>query len=153
MSELALAIVINVVLGAAAVLLVLVCRRGPTRGLRLADEAQALALFRMQFPDVIGRATLTGDNTGALLALQNEIRIGLLQLQGRRWLARLVSPGEIAAVAACTDGAIRVKFADYGWPRALLQLNDRDVQLAWLARLQQLTAPVTAHARPERDRA
>jgi hypothetical protein len=134
MSELALSIAVNVVLGIALFGLFL-WRRLPAETRLSADEA--LRLFRLQYPEANGRVTVATDCSGALIELHPGI--GLLQRQGRRWVARTLEKSEIASVRLRTDGAIQIAFADFGWPRALVRLDD-PLRASWLQRFERLAA-------------
>lgn len=134
--ELVIAIALNVALG--LVLLALLWSRRHDAG-RLSSEAEAEALFRAQFPDAAGVATLSADGRGALIQLPRGI--GVLVRAGRRWNARLIMPRELTHAQQDSAGAISLTFADFGWPRARLPIADADVRAAWLARLRTLEAP------------
>jgi hypothetical protein len=137
MSELVLPIAVNVVLGIALLGLFL-WRRPPAAEGRLTAE-KALALFRLQYPEASGTVTIAPDCCGALIDLRPGI--GLLQRQGRRWVARTLEKGEIASVTLQTDGAIRIAFADFGWPCALVRLDDPQLRASWLERFRRLATP------------
>lgn len=135
MSELVLPIAVNVVLGIA--LLGLLLWKRPAGEARLTAE-EALALFRQQYPEASGTVTVAADRCSALIDLKPGT--GLLQRQGRRWVARILEKGEIASVRLRRDGAIRIVFADFGWPRALVRLDDPQQRASWLEQLKPLAA-------------
>ena len=153
MTELMVSIAVNVLLGVVAVLLVLAYRRRLRSDVRLDDSGAALAAFRTQFPDASGTVTLVGDGRSALLELDEDRRIGLLQRHGDRWIARVLTPGEIAAADGRQTGVIRLQFADYGWPRTLLRIDDAQRHAEWLGRLQALAAHSSESARSDLSRA
>jgi hypothetical protein len=130
MSDLVLPIAVNVVLGIA--LLGLFLWRRQAAGARLTGE-EALALFRLQYPEAGGTVTVAADRCSALIELKPGI--GLLQRQGRRWVARTLKKSEIASVRLRKDGAIQIAFVDFGWPRALVRLDDPQLRAGWLERL------------------
>lgn len=138
MLELSIAIGANLLVGALAALLIL--RSGNRRAQMpcLADPGAALELFRDRFPECSGVATITADGRNALIELREGCGVGLLQGHGLRWNARLLKPGDLTSVRACADSGLRLKFADYGGPRASLCLAHPQERSAWLARLQVL---------------
>jgi len=133
MSEIALSVAVNLALGIALFLLLYGTRRNG--GMRLAGPPEAMALFASHFPDAAGEAMVTVDHQNALIELPPGTEVGLVQLQGRRWNARKIAPGDIRTVHLGSDGAIRIKFADFGWPGATLCFADPDHRLRWLQRL------------------
>jgi hypothetical protein len=137
MSELMLPIAVNLALG--VMLLGLFLWRRRPAGVTALTADEALALFRLQYPEAGGAVTLADDRCCALIEL--EPGIGLLQRQGRRWVARVLKKSEVASVRLRKDGAIQVGFADFGWPRALVRLDDPNVRASWLERLERLAAP------------
>ena len=46
-----------------------------------------------------------------------------------------LEPREIVGVDRGRDGAITVCFADFGWPRARIQLSDPAICQGWMERL------------------
>ncbi|HTW38887.1 MAG TPA: hypothetical protein VMD49_09995 [Steroidobacteraceae bacterium] len=138
MLELSIAIGANLLIGALAALLILRAGNRRAQEPRLADPGAALELFRDRFPEAAGVATITADGRNALIELRGGSGIGLLQGHGLRWNARVLEPGDLASVRACAASALRLKFADYGGPRASLSLAHPDERSAWLARLQVL---------------
>jgi hypothetical protein len=134
MNELAISIAVNILLGLILLVLLVWKRVGDTA--RLADSAEAVAHYDRHFPGAVGNATLSDDACGALIDLQRG-GIGLLQRQGRRWNARQLRPGEVSSVEL--DGEIiKLKFADFGWPRAQMRLADAGARAQWLGRLRSL---------------
>jgi len=136
--ELLISIAVNVVLG--ILLLGLFAWKRNTDAIRLADPEEAMDVFRRYFPEAVGTATLAADRRAALIDLQPGGATGLLQRVGRRWNARLLVPREFSAVAVEPDGTIKLQFADFGWPRARLQIADPEARARWLVRLDSLTA-------------
>jgi hypothetical protein len=141
--ELVLAIAVNVVLG--ILLLALLYWKHTNDNVRLSSAEEALELFRAQFRDAIGKATVSADRRCALIELENGI--GVLERHGRRWNARLLVSRELASVRLGRDGCLRLRFADFGWPQARFVASDPDVRAQWLARLHALTARATAATR------
>lgn len=146
MLELLIAIGFNVFVAALAALLIYFAwTRRRTTDASLADAGTAISLFRIHFPDAAdvpeaARAvTLTTDRRNALIELPNGAGVGLLQGHGRRWNARILTPGDVASVSVSGDATLRVKLTDYSGPRALLTVADADERAAWLSRLQTLT--------------
>lgn len=130
--DLVLPIAVNLVLGL-VLWAVLVWRRKPDTT-RLRDADEALALFRGHAPDVDGRATVSSDGRAALIEVA-PAGLGLLLRQGRRWNARMLVAAEMASVRETADGALEIRFADFGWPRARLRFDDRELRAGWAARL------------------
>jgi hypothetical protein len=139
--ELAISIAINVVLG--AVLLALLHWKGRPDLVRLAGAEQAIDLFRRHFPDAAGVVTVAADGRSALIDLQPS-GVGLLQRQGRRWIARTLASGELSSARVDLDGAINLTFADFGWPRARVPVADANSRATWMARLDSLIAQRTS---------
>ncbi|MGA9366591.1 MAG: hypothetical protein WBV35_03970, partial [Steroidobacteraceae bacterium] len=84
MSELAISIAANVALG--LVLLALLFWQRAAPGVRLRDASEAIHLFRELLPEAEGTATLASDGRTALIELVHGYGIGVLQLQGKRWV-------------------------------------------------------------------
>ena len=143
MRELAISIGVNVVLG--GILLVLLRWRHLGDTVPLEGPAAAMSLFKTYFPEAVGEATLSDDRRSALIDLQRGGGIGLLQRQGRRWNARTLMPGEVSSVALAGDGTVKLKFADFGWPRAQLRITDADARAFWMGRLSSLRAQARRH--------
>ena len=144
-------IVANVVLG--MVLLVLFRLRRNVDAASLTDAGEALTVFRRQFADADGPATLTADRRGALIQLRQGTGVGLLQRRGRRWTARELAARDLRSVTRTGSDTLILSLADFGWPRAHFQLADAEACAAWLARLELFAAagarrrsPVSAHA-------
>jgi hypothetical protein len=128
----------NIALGLA--LFALFFSRRSVDDARLKDGDTALRLFREQFPDADGAATVTTDQRGALIALNHGTDIGLLQRRGRRWTARKIAACDICSVALTQGNALRLSLADFGWPRAYFQVADPEARTEWLARLESFVA-------------
>jgi hypothetical protein len=140
MLELLIAIGVNVLVAVLTAFLIYFFWTRKHRDPSLADASAALDLFQRQFPEIAGTTTLTTDGRNALIDLQGGSGIGLLQGHGRRWNARILRPGDVASVRILKDtAALRLKFSDYGSPRASLFFADAQERALWLARLQHLT--------------
>lgn len=139
MDALTISIVANVVLG--LVLLGLLSRKHGNDSERLTEPEQALARYRVRYPTASGRVSLSVDGRAALLELADGT-LGLVERCGRRWNVRLLEPREVLGVDRAGDGAIRLRFADFGWPRARVQLSDPDTCQRWVERLGALRAAV-----------
>ena len=132
MNALAISIVANVVLG--LVLFGLLYRKHGGDSDRLTKPEQALAHYRTRWPTASGRVDLAADGRAALLELSDG-SAGLVERCGQRWSVRAVEPREILGVERASDGAIMIRFADFGWPRARIQLSDPDTCQRWMERL------------------
>jgi hypothetical protein len=129
MGELAVAITVNLMLG---VILLALLRRRRDAGLRLRDAEEARVQFRVHFPEADGAVTVGSDGQGALFDLGGTV--GLLERRGGRWNARLLAPGDVAAVQV--DGErVALRISDFAWPRARLRIADATVRSAWVGRL------------------
>jgi hypothetical protein len=137
MTELAISIGVNLVLG--ILLFALLYRKRAGDEVRVSGPSEAMDIFRQYFPDAIGTATVATDQRSALIDLQWGAGIGLLQRLGRRWNARVLTPGELASVRVVGD-AVHIKFADFAWPRACIHVAEADARAKWLGRLNSLTA-------------
>ena len=111
MSELVISIAANLALG--LVLLALLFRRRARPGVRLRDASEAIHVFRELLPEAEGTATLASDGRTALIELIHGHGIGVLRLQGKRWVARLLVPQDVASVRLTSDGALLVRLADF----------------------------------------
>jgi hypothetical protein len=138
MSELAISIAVNVLLGLVLLGLLRWKRIGDTE--RLAGAAEAIELFSRRLPMTAGGATVSHDGRSALLDLGSDGCVGLLQRHGRRWNARTLVPGEVSS-AELRQEAIKLKFADFAWPHAQIRIDDPDARARWLHRLQALRSP------------
>lgn len=147
MSELVISILVNVVLG--IVLLALLYRKRASDTARLAGADEAMNIFGLHFPDALGCATVAADQRGALIDLHGGAGVGLLLRQGRRWNARLLAPGDVAAVELDQEAAVNLRFVDFGWPRARIRIADADACAMWLARLESLTAQSSSRHRAD----
>jgi len=147
MTELAISIGVNVVLG--VVLLALLYWKRADDTVRLAGTDEAMELFAMHFPGEVGEATLADDQRSALIDLQRGARVGFLQRQGRRWNARRLASGEISSVELGSGGIIKLKFADFGWPRAQLRIADANARALWLGRLNSLKVHGSSRRYPD----
>jgi hypothetical protein len=147
MSELVISIVANVALG--LVLLALLFRQRADPGVRLRDASEAIRVFRDLLPEAEGTATLGSDGRTALIDLAHGHGIGILQLQGKRWVARLLVPQDLASVRLTSDGALLVRLADFAWPRILVRFADESACSQWLQRLQALRAASSTSTRSE----
>ena len=149
--ELILPIAVNVVLGLALLgLFVWVRWRDPPA---LGSSEEALRIFREQFPEASGTASVSADGRGALLALAPGPQVGLLHRNGRRWNARELSPGDLRSAKLRGDGIV-LSFTDFGWGRITLRLPEAALREQWLARLAALVKrPPAATALPGAERA
>jgi hypothetical protein len=148
MLELLIAIGFNVIVGVLTALLIYFYWNRRKRGDEsLVDADAALGLFREQFPEAGGTATLTTDRRSALVDLPDGVSIGVLQGHGHRWNARWLKPGDVASVRITQDTTLQVRFADFGSPRASLVLADANERAVWLTRLQALTRSAAATRR------
>jgi hypothetical protein len=145
--ELLLAIAVNVVLG--GLLLALLYFKHASDDVRLSSPEQALEIFRRDFPEARGTATLSAEGRCALVELAGGGGVGVLERHGRRWNARMLVAREFSSVRLDRDGCIRLKFTDFGWPRARFRACDPQERAHWLARLDALTA--RAAGRHRRD--
>jgi hypothetical protein len=144
-NALAISIIANIVLG--LVLFGVLYRKRGSDPDRLTEPEQALAHYRAHFPTANGRVDLAADGRAALLELSDG-SVGLVERCGRRWSVRCLEPREILGVGRATDGAILVSFADFGWPRARVQLSGPDTSRRWIDRLAALRGSVaSAHGR------
>jgi len=141
MSNLALAIAVNLLLG--AVLLALLVRLRGRDAVRLVAAAEALAQLRIHYPDAAGAVTLAADGRGALIELGGGT-VGLLERRGGRWNARLLVAGDVAAVETDGENGLSLRFADFSWPRARLRLAGGDPLAFWTARLEALRGAVAS---------
>lgn len=132
MDALFISIAANIVLG--LVLFGVLYRKRGGDSDRLSEPGQALALYRIRYPTATGRVSLAVDGRGALLELTDG-SVGLIERHGRRWNVRALEPREIVGVERTAHGAITVRLADFGWPRARIQLPDPDICQGWLERL------------------
>jgi hypothetical protein len=131
-NALTISIVANVVLG--LVLFGLLSRKHGNDSDRLTKPEQALAHYRTRWPMAGGRVDLAADGRAALLELSDG-SVGLVERCGRRWSVRALESREILGVERASDGAIMIRFADFGWPRARIQLSDPDTCQRWMERL------------------
>ena len=138
MPELLIAIGVNVLVGALAALLLYISRNARRQAARLSDPTAAMDLFRRQFPDATGTATLTADGRNALIDLGEGAGIGLLQSHGQRWNARILRTGDVTSLATTGYSALELRLADYANPRAALLFPSAEVQFLWLERLRSL---------------
>jgi hypothetical protein len=150
MGALTIAIVSNIVLG--GVLFGLLYRRRGNDTERLTGPEQALARYRIRYPRASGRVSLSADGRSALLALTDG-SVGLIERCGQRWNARALEGREILGVERVGDGAIVVRFADFGWPRSRVQLADPETCRSWIERLAAMRAAAVAAPGPRVHRA
>jgi len=136
MSELAISIAVNVALGIALLAILRWKRFGDSA--RLAGAEEAIALFSQRFSATAGDATVAHDGRSALIELDSGGGVGLLQRHGRRWNARVLVPGEVSSAELKEATVIDLTFADFGWPRAQIRIDDAEARLRWLQRLQTL---------------
>ena len=120
MSELAISVAVNIVLGMS--LFGLMMWRRNDDSVRLTGADEALDRFRAHFPDAAGVVTLSTDLRSALIYLQGDSNVGFLQRHARRWNARLLGPGDIAGIRLLADGTIDLHLKDFGWPRARITI-------------------------------
>jgi hypothetical protein len=137
----------NVALGIA--LCALFFSRRSTDDARLNDGEAALRVFRGQFPDADGAATVTTDQRGALIALSHGTDIGILQRRGRRWTARKIGARDIRSISLMRGNTLCLSLADFGWPRADLQVADPAACAQWLARFESIVADGAGRRPPE----
>jgi hypothetical protein len=130
--ELAIAIAANVVLGCA--LLGLFAWNGGRDPPRLAGPEEALRIYREQFPDAEGAATVAAGGSAALIALRRG-SIGVLHRHGNRWNARELQAEDLGAVTLAREDTIALAFRDFGWPRARFRIADPQLRARWLSRL------------------
>src|SRR5271165_1307347 len=119
MSEMEISILVNIALG--IVLFALFRWKGRDDGVRLQGSAEAMQIFRSQFPDVRGEATLAADGRGALIDIEPGGAVGILERRGRRWNARVILPGDPSSAQIKRD-VLCIRFADFGWPRSCLRI-------------------------------
>lgn len=145
MSELAISIAVNVLLG--FVLLALLYRRRAD-GLRLSGPDEAMEVFRRRFPDAQGEATVSSDGRAALIELGQDVGIGMLECQGHRWNARVLAPGEVCSVQFRSPDLIDIGTADFGWPRSRVRIAEAAGRAKWIARLGAISLHGGAGSRP-----
>ena len=150
MDALIISILANVVLG--LVVFGVLLRKHVSDSDRLTDPEQALAHYRLRYPTARGRVSLAADGRAALIELTDG-SAGLVERCGRRWNVRALDPREIVGVARARDGAITVRFADFGWPRARVQLSDPGICQGWMERLGALREAGSAGRMREAHRA
>jgi hypothetical protein len=138
MPELLIAIGVNVLIGALTALLLYFFRKSHQRTPGLANASVAMDLFRHQFPEVSGTATVTADGRNALIDLEAGTGIGLLQAHGQRWNARILQAGDVVSLATSGDSTLELRLTDYANPRASLLLPSADARFLWLGRLRNL---------------
>ena len=136
--DLVVPIAANVVLG--VLLFALFSRPLRASAMRLTGPDEALAIFRLQFPDATGTATVAADQLGSLIALHGDPRVGLIQRHGQRWTTRVLAPPDLLSVAESGTDALNLSLADFGWPQASVRISDPQVRAAWLSRLTSLAA-------------
>jgi hypothetical protein len=146
-NALTIAIVANIVLG--IVLLGVLYRKRGSDSDRLTEPEQALARYRTRYPTASGRVDLAVDGRAALLELADGT-VGLVERCGRHWSVRVLEPREIVGVERASDGALTVSFADFGWPRARVQLSEPDTCQRWIERLVAMRDAVAATRRLRR---
>jgi hypothetical protein len=134
--ELAIAIAANIVIG--AILLALFALGRAPDGVRLTGPAEALAVYRRQFPKATGSAVVASDGLAAFFPLAGGGKIGLLHRHGRRWNARELVPEDLRSVTADGD-TITISLTDFGWPHSHIRIADAEVRREWVSRLQELT--------------
>jgi hypothetical protein len=142
MMELGIAIVVNIVVGVVAAALIIFFRARAKAAPPPLTAESALEIFRVQFPETQGSATVSADGRMALVGLDGGV--GLLYPNGRRWNARVLRPGDVADVRACAPHTLRLKFRDYAWPRTEIGLEDEAERERWTARLQELVRASSA---------
>jgi len=147
MAELILAVGVNAVLG--ALLWAILLWKAPRDKFELGGPEGAMREFRAVFPEATGTASVSDDNRTALIDLQLDDQIGLLQRQGRRWNARILFPYDISSVRPDPNGALEITLSDFGWPRASIVFSDTGIRAIWLTRLTSLTALSTSRTSPE----
>lgn len=109
-------LVVIVVVGIVAVV-VAVHMTGGTRDASLADEAAALRRFAEDYPNERPRGVvLTASGGAAFLELEGE-RTGIVQAFGDRFLTRIVTPADVAALTGA-GASMTVRFRDFTWRRA-----------------------------------
>lgn len=138
MNELWIAIGINLALGALLYLLLLWFAR-PDEA-RLANEDDARRLFAEHYPVAVSAVLLCDAGRSALLAVERGARMGLVDRHARRWNVRLFSAAELARVQLDERGAICIRFRDFGWPSARLNIGDANVRRQWHQQLMHLSA-------------
>jgi hypothetical protein len=140
MNELAISIVVNVALG--LLLLALLCWKRSPDTARLAGPVEAVDIFLRQIAAAAGDVTVAADGRAALIDLNGDGRVGLLQRHGRRWNARALAAGEVRSAQFGDEDeradTIELRLADFGWPRAQIRIEDFAERTRWLRRLQAL---------------
>ena len=139
MLELLIAIGVNVLIGALTALIIYFARNPRKPQNRLSDARVAMDIFRRQFPDATGTATVTADGCNALIDLGKGAGIGLLQAHGQRWNARILRAGDVASLATSGYSTLELRLTDYANPRASLLFPSTEVQFMWLGRLRDLS--------------
>ncbi|MDE2306596.1 MAG: hypothetical protein KGL34_13630 [Gammaproteobacteria bacterium] len=134
MNQLAVAILANAALG--AVMLALLWRLRGRPPVPLADAGEAERRLAVLLPDLKGTITLADDGRAALVD-GSDGTVGVLLQCGRRWNARRIGSADLRSVRLEGE-RIKLRFADFAWPRAELRLADPAVRATWAARLQHL---------------
>jgi hypothetical protein len=142
----------NLLLG--ALLLALMAWLLRPDGVRLDGGDEAAALFARLRPAQRPRAQATpamlaADGRAALVVLEDDALLGFIERRGRRWNARVLAPGDLAALREEAGGVLRLEFTDFGWPAARVALADGAERERWMHRLRAFVAP--ADAREARD--
>jgi len=135
--EIVIAIAANIVVG--LILLALFAWYRSPGNARLSGPDEALSIYRQHFPDASGTVTVAADGLAALISLRPAPGVGLLQLHGKRWSSRELTPEDLRTIAVEGD-VINISLLDFGWPRCSVRIADPDSRADWVSRLNALAA-------------
>ena len=136
MSEVWIAIGVNLALGALlATLLLCLNRRDEAY---LTGELEARRLFADHYSVVVSSVLVCDAGRSALLSLERGLYMGLIDRHARRWTIRLFGAAELRRVDLDEAGAIHIRFIDFGWPSARLMVSDASLRSDWYWQLKHL---------------
>lgn len=91
---------------------------GGSRAASIASADQARARFAADYPNIqITAVVVTADRRSALLETADG-RAGLVHAVGAKFLTRLLTQRDVAAVRSEADNVLSVRFWDFTFPRA-----------------------------------
>ena len=107
-------LVVIVVVGIAAVVAAVHLSGGSARA-SLSGASQALQRFATDYPEVAAKAVFLTEDASSALLLLDDGTVGIVSSIGDKYLTRVVTRADIAALGAPDDRTVSLQLHDFTW--------------------------------------
>jgi len=126
---------------AIALLALFMHRLGRSKKISLKNQAQAKKEFNLIYPEKHPiEIDIINSSHAALFIFKNTNELGILRANGSKWVARLITQGDIKGYTKNANHT-EVRFFDFINPRILLKFDNQLTLLKYLPILENLKAP------------